>query len=150
MLKKSVVIRTPRIKRIPHGINYGYLIIFSIFICGLIIGVHLISVTSEEIQSLTNTIIKNILSAQADSSIFTIFCGYLFIFIMLFFLCCLLGLCPLGIPIIITLPIISGTIIGAFYSSLYLNNGYKGLLFCICIYTPALSIILFIVVVQIS
>lgn len=131
MLKKGVVIKAKRIK--PINFDGEAVILFSLFLCGLILGVFLIKNCDDEIQSALSKLMGNYISAKSESGFLGCFSGvavFLIIFILIAFL---FGLCAVGTPLVWLVPIIFGIICSSYISLMLMNYGLKGLLYCIMV-----------------
>lgn len=131
MLKKGMVIKAKRIK--PLNLDCETIILFSLFLCGIIIGAFLIKNCDAEIKNALSTLLKNFFSAKAECGYFCCFSGtvvFLLVFIIMAFL---FGLCAVGTPLVWLLPIAFGVICSSYVSLMVVNYGLKGLLYCIMV-----------------
>ena len=131
MFKKGVVIKAKRIK--PINLDCETIILFSLFLCGLILGVFLIKNCNDDIKNAFSTLLGNYISAKSECGFLGCFSGvvvFLIIFILIAFL---FGLCALGTPLVWLVPIIFGIICSGYVSLMLMNYGLKGLLYCVMV-----------------
>lgn len=141
MFKKSVVVKANKIKRIP-GISPDYksIIFFTLFVCGLIIGVTIIKNGESDFTDIFSKLLHNSISAKNNNSWFRCFCGeflWLFLLILIDFIC---GLCGVGLPLIWLVPVCFGSIAGLILSLYFVNYGMPGLGYCALINIPCYAI----------
>lgn len=141
MLKKSVVINAKRIKPIENiSPDYKTVIFFTLFVCGIILGVIIIQKSNEDFSSFFLKLLNNHLTAKKSSSWFNNFCGDFLGIFLLVFLTYILGLCAVGLPFIWLIPICFGCITGIILSLFFINYGLTGLAFCGLINIPCNAI----------
>lgn len=131
MFKKGVVIKAKRIK--PINFDYETIILFSLFLCGVILGAFLIKNCEDELKNALCTLLKNYISAKTECGFLACFSGvavFLLIFILIAFL---FGLCAVGTPLVWLVPIVFGIICSGYLSLLLMNYGLKGLLYCVMV-----------------
>ena len=141
MFKRSVVLKANKIKSVP-GISPDYktIIFFTLFICGLIIGVSLIKKGNSDFTEFFSKLLRNNITAKIDSSWLRCFCGefvWLFLLVFVDFIC---GLCGVGLPLIWLVPICFGCVSGLVLSLFYVNYGLTGLGYCSLINVPCYAI----------
>lgn len=141
MFKKSVVLKANKLKPIA-GVSPDYktVIFFTLFVCGLIIGVTVISQSGTDFTDFFSKIIHNNISAKKDSSWFKCFCGefvWLFILVFVDFIC---GLCGVGLPFIWLIPICFGCFAGMVLALFFINYGMTGLGYCALMNIPSYAI----------
>ncbi len=131
MLKKGVVIKAKRFK--PLNLDCETIILFSLFLCGMIIGAFLIKNSDDDIKNALCTLLKNFFCAKTECGFLGCFSGtvvFLIIFIITAFL---FGLCAVGTPMVLLVPIIFGMFCSCYVSLMLVNYGLKGLLYCIMV-----------------
>ena len=131
MFKKGVVFKAKRIK--PINFDCETIILFSLFLCGVILGAFLIKNCDDDIKNALSTLLGNYISAKNDSGFLACFSGvtvFLIIFILMAFL---FGLCAVGTPLVWLVPIGFGIICSGYVSLLLLNYGLKGLLYFVMV-----------------
>ena len=131
MFKKGVVIKAKRIK--PINFDCETIILFSLFLCGVVLGAFLIKNCDDDIKNALSTLLSNYIYAKTECGFFGCFSGvvvFLIIFILFAFL---FGLCAVGIPLVWLVPIIFGIICSGYVSLMLINYGLKGLLYCIMV-----------------
>lgn len=131
MLKRSVVIKPKRLK--PIKWDYEIIILFTLFFCGVILGVFLVKSCDNDIRKLLTEILKNYISEKSDCSFLACFSGILFFMLFFVFSGFIFGLCAVGTPLIWLLPVIFGGISGCYVSLMLINYGIKGLFYCILV-----------------
>ncbi len=131
MLKKSVVIRAKRLK--PLNLDYETIILFSFFLCGIILGIFIIKNLNDDIRNALSTLLNNYISAKSECGFLSCFSGvavYLVIFIVIAFL---FGMCAVGTPFVWAVPVIFGIMCSCYVSLMLINYGLKGIFYCIII-----------------
>lgn len=141
MIKRSVVIKAKRIKPIT-GLNFDYktIIFFTLFFCGIITGIIIVSKCDNEFNNFLCRLLINNFSAKQENGPFTNFCGtFIWLFLLVFctYLC---GLSAVGFPFIWIIPTVFGIICGLIVSSFYHSFGLKGLGFCVIANIPCYAI----------
>lgn len=130
-MKRSVVIKAKRLK--PINWDFETIILFTLFLCGVILGVFLIKNCSDDIKNLLARVVSDYISAKSQNSFTVCFSG-LFILVLIFiFFSFMFGLCAVGTPLIWLLPIIFGAFGGGYVSILLMNYGLKGLLYFVIV-----------------
>lgn len=131
MFKKGVVIKANRIK--PINFDFESIILFSLFLCGIILGVFLIKNCDDYIKNALSTLIGNYISAKSECGFLACFSGvvvFLLTFIIFVFL---FGLCAVGTPLVWLVPILFGVLCSCYVSLMLINYGLKGLLYCVIV-----------------
>lgn len=131
MLKKGVVIKAKRIK--PLKLDCETIILFSLFLCGIILGAFLIKNCDDEVKNALSTILRNFFSVKSESGFLVCFSGiafFLFIFILIVFL---FGLCAVGTPLVWLVPIIFGMFCSGYVSLMLINFGIKGMFYFVMV-----------------
>ncbi len=131
MLKKGVVIKAKRIKSL--NLDCETIILFSLFICGIILGAFLIKNCDEDIKNALTSVLKNFFSAKSECSFFTCFSGSLVFLLLFVAIAFLLGLCAVGTPLIWTVPVAFGSVCSCYVSLMLINYGIKGVLYCVMV-----------------
>ncbi len=141
MFKRSVVIKAKRIRPIANiSPDYKTIIFFTLFVCGLILGVIVIQKSDEDFSSFFLKLLNNYLKAKKDNSWFMNFCGEFLGLFLLVFIDFVLGLCAVGLPFIWLLPVCFGCFSGIVLSVFFTNYGLTGLAFCGLINIPCYAI----------
>ncbi len=131
MFKNGVVIKAKRIK--PINFDCETIILFSLFLCGVILGAFLIKNCDDDIKNALSTLLSNYISAKTECGFLGCFSGvvvFLIIFILIAFL---FGLCAVGTPLVWLVPIVFGIICSGYVSLMLMNYGLKGILYCIMV-----------------
>lgn len=131
MFKKSVVIKAKRIK--PLKWDYETIILFTLFLCGVILGVLIIKNGSDELNNFIGSCISNYISAKNTCGYLMCFSGLLAVLLLFLFLDFLFGLCAVGTPMVWSVPIFFGITCGCCVSSMFNIYGLKGLLYCVLV-----------------
>ena len=131
MFKKGVVIKANKIK--PLKLDYETIILFSLFLCGVILGVFLIKNCDDEIKGALSTLLSNYISAKSECGFFACFSGILIFLLLFLFATFIFGLCAVGTPLVWLVPIVFGIICSGFVSLMLVNYGLKGILYCIMV-----------------
>lgn len=141
MFKKSFIIKTGNIR--PLGkitFDYKLIIYFTLFLCGVIIGVLLIKNAGCDFNSFFSKFLVNNVNAKKNSGFFKVFCFTLFCFILMFFINYLCSLSAVGFPFIWLIIVGFGIICGAVISEFFITFGLKGLGFCLLVNVPCYAI----------
>ncbi len=131
MFKKGVVIKAKRFK--PINLDCKTIILFTLFLCGIILGAFLVKNCDEEVKNALNALLSNYISAKSESDFLACFSGtllYLLLFIIIAFL---FGLCALGTPLVWLVPIIFGSFCSSYISLMLINFGLKGLFYFVIV-----------------
>lgn len=131
MFKKGVVLKTNRIKY--SNFDCRTIILFSLFLCGFIIGIFFIKNCDNEIKDALGTLLNNYISAKCDCGFLSCFSGSLIFLILFIIVAFLLGLCAVGTPLVCLIPIIFGLICSCYVSLMLINYSFKGLLYCVMV-----------------
>lgn len=141
MFKKTVVLKTNRFK--PKGkitFDYKALLFFTLFLCGLIIGVSFINKGDENLINYLTKLFKNRILAENSNNFFTCFCGDFLPLLLMQFFCYIGGLCAVGIPFIWLIPVAFGLFCGIAIALFFVNYGITGLSYCALINIPCYAI----------
>lgn len=131
MFKKSVVIKAKKIK--PINLDCETIILFSLFLCGVIFGIFIIKNCNDDIKNAVSTLLSNYISAKSECGFVACFSGvavFLIIFIIITFL---FGMCAVGTPFVWAVPVIFGIICSGYVSLMLINYGFKGIFYCVII-----------------
>lgn len=131
MFKKGVVIKAKRIK--PLNFDCQTIILFSLFLCGIILGVFLIKNCDDEIKNALSTFLSNYISAKNESGFLGCFSGLLVFLIIFIITVFLFGLCAVGTPLVWLVPVAFGLICSGYVSLMLMNYGLKGLFYCVLV-----------------
>ncbi len=138
MLKKSVVIRTNKLKLIKP--DYLTLILFSLFICGVIIGASIVKKGDSDFSSFIENLIANNLSAKHSASMLTVFCNDFLWLALLVFVCGFFGFCGFGMPFVFVMISFFGVICGCSFGGFLINYGLQGIGYFCLINLPCYAI----------
>ncbi len=131
MLKKGVVIKAKRIK--PINFDCETIILFSLFLCGVILGVFLIKNCDDDIKNAVSTLLNNYISAKSECGFLSCFSGIVVFLIIFIITAFLFGLCAVGTPLVWLVPIVFGVMCSGYVSLMLINYGLKGLFYCIMV-----------------
>lgn len=143
------MLRTKIFKKYPLNSNIVFFILTLCFLVGMIYGVVLIgqdpnNSMSQSMDILTKQYIKNketiSLLQQFWNSVFSSFIYITVAYIM--------GYCAVSQPVFIILPFINGLGISAFMTHLYLQYGFKGMIYSFFFIVPSSLICLFCILVS--
>lgn len=141
MLKKSVVIKANKLKPVQKfKLDYKTLIFFTVFLCGLIVGVTIFRQSGEPFSEFITEILKNYLTVCAVNSIFKNFCSIFFLLSLFVFILFIFGLCAVGQPFIWLSGFLFGCGIGIVISSYFCAFGILGVGYCALINIPCYAI----------
>lgn len=138
MLKRSVVIKAGRFK--PIKVDYKTVVFFTLFICGVIIGVSIVKNSGDEWKLFSEKLLSNYFSAKNNGNILTCFSSTFVMMIFIVFVSFIIGLCAVGVPFISIVPILFGGICGSVVSTFTVNYGVQGLVYCTIINIPCYAI----------
>ncbi len=140
-MKKSFIIKAPSI-RLKKNLKTDYksIFLFSLLICGIIIGTFIIKTGSTEFNAFIKTIVSNSLSVKLDSSIFTLFCSSLAISSLFLIYNYIFGLCGLGSVFISFSLFLFGVYLGFNIAFYYMVYSLNGLYYYISVNLPANAI----------
>lgn len=141
MLKRSVVIKANKFKH-NKGFRFDYktLIFFTIFLCGLIIGVIVFKQSGEHFADFVTNILEKHLTACYDNNIFKNFCSVFFTFSVFLVFLFIFGLCAVGQPFIWFMGFSFGCVVGVVLSSYFCAFGILGVGYCALINIPCYAI----------
>lgn len=120
--------------------SYIYSCVF--YICGLVLG-------SVLYKQLANDVINRLLTISKTEFLQLFvndFCLYFSIFLVTVFL----GFCMIGFPLINFIPLFCGFAIGMKVAYYYVNNGAKGVVYCLLMVIPAASLLLTVITLTIK
>lgn len=141
MLKRSVVLRANKIKPLKNVVpDHKSAVLFTLFLCGLVIGVTLVNKSSDSLLEFFFEILRNNILTKTQTGWFKCFCfEFIWLFIPVFF-CFISGLCGVGLPFIWSVPLLFGLISGMAFSVLFIKYGITGLGYCALIYIPSCAL----------
>ncbi len=138
MLKKSVVIKAPAFKpNVNFKINNKTLIFFTLFICGIIMGVHISEAGSAEWHAFFTSLINDVLFPETGSSLLIVFIRIFLPFFSLLLICFVTGLSGMGTPFVALVPLLTGCFFGIEITQFYINFGMSGIGGWALIYLPS-------------
>lgn len=138
MFKNSVVFKSKNFKKLNW--DYETIILFTLFLCGVILGVFLLKNSTNEFRDFINSCLRNYISTKNQSNFFMCFSGvavFLLVFVIIDFI---FGLCAMGTPLVWIVPVCFGAISGCCFSGMFINYGLKGLLYCFLVDLPCYAI----------
>ncbi len=131
MFKRSVVLKPKKLK--GNKLDCEAIILFSLFLCGIIIGAFVIKNCNDDVKNAFCTLLRNYISAKSDCGFLACFSGtvvFLVLFVVVVFL---LGMCAVGTPLVWSVPIIFGLICSGYVSLMLISYGLKGILYCVLV-----------------
>ncbi len=136
-MKKSFVIKAPgiRVKK-TVAIDYKTIYLFSLLLCGIIIGSFIIISADEDFLKLISTINSNYLSVRAKSNAITVFCSILAFSSLFLIYNYVFGLCSLGKIFINASLVLFGIYLGLSLSFYYFSHSLNGLYYYLCVNLP--------------
>ncbi len=138
MLKRHVVINAPKIKRIK--IEPTTILLFTLFICGIILSVMITKIDNEQWQNLFNELLKTHIKSKTERSSFNNFISVFAVLSLILLFDYICGLCGLGVPFIYLSPLMLGIILGTTICQYYICFGLTGIGYCILINLPCYAI----------
>ena len=141
MFKKSVIIKTKNIRpNIKLNLDYKLIIYFTLFLCGVSIGVSLIKNAGDDFNRFFSDLLVKHVNAKKHNSFITDFCFVFLCLVLLFFLNYLCSLSAVGFPFIWLILIGFGVCCGAVTGEFFISFGLKGLGFCLLVDIPCYAI----------
>lgn len=131
MFKRTVVLKPKKLK--GSKLDCEAIILFTLFLCGIIIGVFVIKNCNDDIKNAFCTLLRNYISAKSDCGFLSCFSGtlvFLVIFVVAVFL---LGMCAVGTPLVWCVPVIFGLICSGYVSLMLISYGIKGILYFVLV-----------------
>lgn len=135
MLKRHIVFNV-RKKKFNVKFNYKILVFFTLMLCGCILGAHISGNIPLQIQELIKDAIKASVSSFNNENIFITFLKLFLPFFVLLLVSYITGLCGVGIPLLCTVPLFTGSILSFVVSQFRLYYGWSGIGFCALVYLP--------------
>ena len=141
MFKRSVVIKANRFKPIgKFSLDYKTVIYFTLFLCGVIIGVLLIKHADSDLNNFLSRLLVNNFNAKKSNGFLKNFCFVFFCLAILFFFNYLCSLSAVGFPFIWSILICYGAVCGIIISEFFISFGLKGIGFCLLVNIPYYAI----------
>ncbi len=120
--------------------KWQVVLLISLFWAGLFIGSFFINNAEGEIVTRINAIMQYNFSSREEDTIFAIFSDALIKYGVFLTLAFFFGLCGLGYPIVVIVPLFCGIANGLMSGYLYQNFGISGLFYCLLTMYPSLTI----------
>jgi len=140
MFKKTVVLKKRKMN-LPR-FDYKNLFLFSLFICGLILGVLTIRNDHTELNNLLESFCVNYISGKSEKTILECLLETSLLIFLIPLCSFIVGLCAIGGPIIIAIPTVVGIIVGMATGILYSQYALQGLGYSALIIMPAAAIVI--------
>lgn len=141
MLKKSVIINAGKIRPIKIKPDYKTIILFTMFLCGLIIGISFTVKFNNDFSGYIDTFFEKILSFKTENNFLQSFTSTFTFYSIFFIILFISGICGVGLPLEILTLIVFGSFCGFSISSYILNYGLNGIGFCALVTIPSYAII---------
>ena len=123
-MKKSVVIRPINLKKVRF--DYKAIILFIIFICGIVLGISLYDNSGKDIRDILIRYMETSLDNKINQTYFKTFVTSFVYMVFPIALSYVFGLCATGLPFVWLMPIIYGVINGIVASMYYYSYSAKG------------------------
>ena len=140
MFKKTVVLKRRKMN-LPK-FDYKNFFFFSLFICGLILGVLTIKSEHTEINNTIKTFVINYISQKSENSVFECIINSSILILIIPLLTFTLGLCAVGGPLIIAIPTFVGIVVGMATGILYSQYNLQGLGYSALVIMPTAAIVI--------
>ncbi|MGN0526225.1 MAG: hypothetical protein ACI4IF_02215 [Acutalibacteraceae bacterium] len=137
-MKRSFVIKANKIK-LPK-IDANNLILFTLLLCGVILGVSLVANLSQSNINSLETVLKSLIMQNQEGSAVYCFCYMFFIMIIFIVISYFCGLSVFGISVLYFLPVVFGFVFSCFIGLFYKLSGMKGLGVSTLIFIPYIAI----------
>ena len=131
MFKKPMVVKHKSIN--PINADCETIILFSLFLCGIILGVFIIKNCNDDIKNALSTLLSNYITAKIECGFISCFSGVLVFLILFVVFSFLFGMCAVGTPFVWAVPVIFGVICSGYVSLMLINYELKGLFYCILV-----------------
>lgn len=131
MFKNNVVLKNNKMQY--SKLDSRTIILYSLFLCGFIIGIFFIKNCENESRDALGTLLNNHISAKCDSDFISCFCGSVFLLILFIVITFMLGLCAVGTPFICLIPLVFGFVCSCYVSLMLINYNLKGVLYCVMV-----------------
>ena len=138
MFKRSVVINAKRIK--PIKLDYPTVILFSVLICGIIIGVSISKKIIYSQNDFLTVLINNYISMIKDCTFFECFVSIFLVIFSVAFIVFLIGFCAVGTPLAWLIPALYGCFCSSVITCLLIKYGIQGIGYCLLINIPCYAI----------
>ena len=140
MLKKSVVLKRKKMN-IPR-VDYKNILFFSLFLCGLILGVLTMKGEEAQLKSVLNDFFIDYINNKSGNTILGCFLDSAILTLFIPILTFIFGLCAVGVPIIIAMPTLIGIAVGMATGFLYSEYTFQGLGYAALIILPSAAIVI--------
>lgn len=121
----------------------SYIYSFVFYICGLIIG-------STIYKQFAGETLDNILTTFTQSEFLQLFIVDFCLYFSIFLITVFLGFCMIGFPFVNFVPLGCGIVIGMKVAYYYVNNGAKGIVYCLLMVIPAAALLLTVITMSIK
>lgn len=138
MLKKTVVLK--RRKMNLKRFDYRSFFFFSLFLCGLILGVLTVKNDNNELNNALKSFLINYISRKNSISVLECLLDSSFLTFIIPIFTFVLGLCAVGGPIIIATPTFVGIVVGMATGIFYSQYALQGLGYCALVVMPCTAI----------
>lgn len=140
-MKKSIVIKatkiTPKINLKP---DFKSMVLFSLVICGVILGLACAGKFSSGANSFIPTVLGSYAASCKELGVIKLILNYFLFSIFPVLIVFILGFCAVGVPLIWLTTVIYGFFCGVVIGCLFIENGILGLVYAICINIPCYAI----------
>lgn len=140
MFKKSVVLKRRKMN-LPR-FDYKNFFLFSLFFCGLILGVLTIKNEHPQLNNLLESFCVNYISEKNENTIWECLIETSLLILIIPLFSFVAGLCAIGGPIIIAIPTVVGIIVGMATGILYSQYALQGLGYSALIIMPGAAIVI--------
>lgn len=120
--------------------RWQVVLLISLFWAGLFIGSFFINNAEGEMLTRINAILHDNFSSRASDTLAGIFFDALIKYGVFLLLAFFFGLCGLGYPIVVSVPLLCGIANGIMSGYLYHNFGITGLFYCLITIYPSLTV----------
>ncbi len=120
--------------------KWQVVLLVSLFWAGLFVGSFFINNAEGEIVTQINSIMQDNFSSRSSDTLFGLFSDAFVKYGVFLALAFFFGLCGLGYPIVIIVPLLCGIANGLMTGYLYQNFGIHGLFYCLLTMYPSLAI----------
>ena len=140
MFKKTVVLK--RRKMNLSKFDYRNFFFFSLFLCGLILGILTIKNENAELNDTLKNFFINYISEKSGKTFFECLFECLLLIFLIPVFSFITGLCAVGGPIIIAIPTLVGIVVGMTIGILYSQYALQGLGYSALVIIPSTAIVI--------
>ncbi len=137
-MRKHIVIKANKFKpKANIKIDYKTLVFFTFLTAGIIIGVFISKKGSSTWHLFFTELLNKYVSVESNENILLSFSRIFIPFFIIFLITYIIGLCGVGSPFLLSVPLMLGCFFGTTITQYYINYGLSGVACCALIYLPS-------------